>query len=206
MGVEAYGCKTGITPSGGGWWVNQLMRDGTEQRIPPSGAADNDRVLVSSVRLFRAQNHIDIGDVEHDIAKAIRVRSPQNDTYPGKVFPRKHKTDHEPLISRIRDWLLVLAPKHPRLLTQDEAKGRARICSRCPQNVRFETACLPCVEEIQSRGQNLRRIASYVYADALKACRLHGVYLPTAVFVDRGALPETNNAAPNECWMRSEPM
>lgn len=191
-----------------GWHYEQTMKDGGVQRIPPKGCAGDDVQLVKQVKQFRAGAHIDLGEPEVDIAAYIKQHSPINDRYPGRL--RRPETaprirSIKPLIERVRDWLLFLQPKQPRLLIEDDAKRRGRICANCPQNIEWKTGCLPCCDEIVQRGRHVRQRIDYPYADALRGCRAHGFYLPTAVFIDRDALGDTGAQAPEECWMHTEP-
>ncbi len=204
MALEDYGLKTGVMPVGG-WYYIQTNRDGGTQRLPYKGCAGTGQALVSLVKDYRIQAHIDLGDAEGDVAEFIKRNSPMNDRFPNKT-PKKAKGNIQgfrPLIERILEWLLQVGAKEPRLLIEDEADARAEICLKCPQNVDWRTGCAPCCEKIVSRAQNLRQRPKYKHDDQLGACRLHDLKISAAVFIDRDDLPPVNPNAPAECWMRS---
>lgn len=203
MALEKYGVTAAVMPACQ-WSYEQPLPQGGAQRIPPRGCAGTDQALVSMVSLFRAQNHIEQGDPAFDISEHIKRLSPQNDRFKGRrVFvPDTTPQKYRPLIERIREWIHLTAPKQPRLLIEDEAKERVEICAHCQQNVEWAGGCSPCNDDARSRGKHLRQRASYPPADALKGCRLHGMLLPAAVFLDRDALPALHEKAPAECWMR----
>lgn len=186
----------------------QPTKDGGFQRIPHKGCAGTDAKLVEMVKQYRANTGIDMGDVEGDVAEYIRAISPINDRRPGK--PRKVLVDEEkpfgfrPYINRIRDWLISVAPKQPRLLIEDEADERAQACMKCKHNVPWRTGCLPCNEQVLDRSYNVRQRPDYKHDDNLGACRLHDFHNPAAVFIDREFLPKVHKDAPAECWMKTD--
>jgi hypothetical protein len=200
--MEDYGLITSVMPTGG-WCFPQPLNNGGEQRIPPKGCAGTFEALCHQITTFRANNHIDIGDVESEASAYIRRVSPISDKYPGREFkghseaPEKRKG----VFYRVRDWIRSVEPKRPKLILEEEAKERAEICHGCRQNVEWKGACIPCHKDVSSRGQNLRQRPSSPFADKLKACRCHNFYLPASVFIDRDFLGPRNPNAPTECWM-----
>lgn len=200
--LESYGITIAVMPIGGWRYIQELPQGGT-QRIPARGCAGTDAKLVEQVKMFRVNAGIDLGDVASDVAEFIKRESPINDRFPKR--PKKPSTHTEekfrPYIERIKDWLLQISVKQPRLLIEDEADERAEVCMKCPQNVPWKTGCLPCCEAVVSRGQNVRQRPGYKHDKSLGACRLHDLYLASAVFIDRDDLPQTNPNAPEACWM-----
>lgn len=202
MSLRDHNVIEGVTPIGGGWRYMQLQQDGNFQRIPSQGRAGTARDLVAKVRQYRINAGINIGDVEKDVADYIKKVSPQNDVYKGKVTGEKVIEPKVPLIQRLREWLDSMIPKKPRIITKSEATERARVCMGCRQNIQWKIPCAPCIEEVEYRGITLRGVPSYELDDALSACRLHRIYLPAAVFIDRDELPDRNPKAPDNCWIR----
>jgi hypothetical protein len=206
--LERYGVKTGVMPQQEGWRYEQPLPDGTTQRLPPKGCAGTDDALVHTVKMYRIQANIDLGDPAADVAEYIKHVSPINNRFPkrkSKVQPKAHESREpgfRPYLERIRDWMLLVGNKQVRLLLEDDADARAAICIKCPQNVPWKTHCLPCVENIESRAMNIRQRPSYKHDKDVGACRLHNFHISTAVFIDREDLPATNPNAPAECWMR----
>lgn len=202
--LAKYGVGTGVMPGGGGWRYEQPLPQGGLQRIPPKGCAGTDGALVRQVEMFRVNNGIDVGDVASDVAEYIKVVSPMNNRFPGRrpVNQPEAQPKFRPGIERIKDWLITASQKAVRLLIEDDADARFTICSKCPHNVKWQTGCISCGEAVKHRGQNLRQRAAYKHDDQLGACKLHALYLPAAVFLDRDNLPEVNPQAPEFCWLR----
>lgn len=202
MSLKEYGVNESIMPQEEGWRYEQPFQDGI-QRIPPKGCAGTPKKLCELVKWFRVNNGIDQGNIEQDVAEYIKRVSPMNDRFPNrkkKEEPRPAKK--RPYIERIRDWLISIAPKRPVLLIEDDARERADTCIGCRQNVKWVTGCLPCCENVKSRGQNLRQRPSFELDDSLGACRLHDLYLPAAVFLDIDSLPVRRSDAPPQCWLK----
>jgi hypothetical protein len=206
--LERYGVKTGIMPQSEGWRYIQPLPDGSTQRLPPKGCAGTDKALVEMVKIFRINANIDLGDPAADVAEYIKRVSPMNDKFPGRtpkpvIEARERHPGFRPYIERIRDWLLIMTRRQPRLLIEDDADARVKVCMGCKQNVPWKTGCLPCCEKVVSMGQNVRQRPSYKHDKDVGACRLHDFHVSTAVFLDREDLPQLHPDAPAECWMRN---
>lgn len=209
MSLDQFGVITAVSPSDEGWRYEQPMRDGSLQRIPSKGDAGTPNLLIEQVQTFRAVNHLDRTerqDVEHDISVYIIKVSPMNAKFRGirNYSPPVARPNSRPIGGRIRDWLLQLAPKQPRLIIADDASKRAEVCLGCPQNIKWLSSCSPCNDEVKARGRNLRQRAGFEHDEGLKACRCNSLFLPAAVFVDREFLPDPNEQSPENCWLRTE--
>lgn len=192
-------------PQSAGWRYEQPLPQGGFQRIPARGCAGTDGELVRQVRFFRINTGIDVGNPEFDVAEFIKRESPLNNRFPNrttKASEEAAKPQFRPLIERVKDFLVSVGRKNPRLMIEDEADERSMVCADCPQNVKWQTGCEPCNDAVRSRGQNLRQLPHYKHDKDLRACRLHDLFLPTAVFLDRENLPAVNPDAPQACWMR----
>jgi hypothetical protein len=210
MALKEHGIIEGVIPSEGGWHYDQPFR-GSTQRIPPRGCAGSARRLVELVKDFRIRNHVDVGNYERDIADAVRARSPLNDRFPGRRPANEpERIKLRPLIERLRDRLVEASQRNPTLLIIDDALQRASVCATCPQNVKWVTGCVPCCDDVISRGQNLRQRPSVPELNEddeqpkVRACRLHNFYLPAFIFIDRDELGPSDAKAPEFCWMKTE--
>ncbi len=204
MSLKEHGVIEGLVPNGGGWRYEQPFK-GELERIPFRGDAGSAKRLVDAVAEFRVTNHIDLGDVEADVARYIKEVSPPNNRFPSRAQREAPPVKRRPIIERIRDRLVKASQTTPRLLLIDEAEIRAKTCSDCRQNVKWVTGCVPCAEDVKSRGQNLRQLPSTDEAiEGLGACRLHDMFLPAFVFVDRDELGDADPKAPDYCWMKTE--
>lgn len=210
MALEDFGLLTIKTPSGERGWHFEQEFQGGKMFIPAEGTAGTAERLVEMVKTFRAVNRIDLGDYEREIAGYMKRVSPMNDRFKGRVSSEQlvpvgtvspAGQEYQKPIQRISDWLYEIAFKEPRLTGLEEVSKRCESCEKCPQNTKWKTKCGPCVGEVEDRGRAIRARSSHDRADQLGACRLHGVYLPTAVFLDRDFLPSRSTDAPAFCFM-----
>lgn len=198
--LEQYGVITSLKPSCG-WTFPQEYEGGTHVVEAGSG-----KELVEALLQFRIKAKLPIGDPEREVAMRIKELSPNNSRFKGY----KHKTKaelkpvstHVPLIERLRVTIAALIEQKPRFVTEDEADARSEICRNCPQNVAWRIpSCAPCNAEVEYQGIVLRQRHAYRHDGELKGCRLHNLYLPSAVFLDADALPERHEQAPPPCWI-----
>lgn len=198
--LEENGVIADLVPIGG-WWYSQFYNNQVH-RIPHSGAAKDGPDLIAQVTQFRINQGIPLDDPCYDVADFTKKRSPANDRYQGRQVGQPRIGPRQPIIQACRDWLDGLAQEKPELCGQDEATARAAICQHCPQNIkwRLET-CGACNEAIEEKGLYMRRQVHFPADAALNACRLHRFYLPTAVFIDRDALPQRHADSPAPCWV-----
>lgn len=208
MTLAEYGIIVALKPTGGGWRYPQPFAGKLVTIVPeqaPVGRYGNfgDK-LCAAVRLFRRQQGLPEGDIESDVAEFIRRASPQNDYYRGKTpenIGKPRLRELKPMIESIREWVDDMSLRKPAIVNPDEAIERAQVCISCPQNIRWQIKCAPCVAEVVSRGDNLRATMLFDYDDALLACRCHKMYLPAAVFIDRDNLSKRSDKAPENCWL-----
>lgn len=202
MKLEDLGVITALKPIGGGWRYMQSTQ-GRFERIPHEGSADTGAVLVEQVRQFRINEGIDIGDPVYDVADYIRKVSPPNDKYKGRAqLGVERVREIKPLIQVCREWLDATAARLPEKTDLDDATARAGVCQHCKHNVAWEvSACSDCNAAVTYKGICLRGRTEFAGDGFLRACRLHGVHLPTAIFIDRAFLPPRHEQAPEACWV-----
>lgn len=208
MTLQELGIISGLKPIGG-WRYPQPFGSGIHiikpEHAPKGHYANYGDKLVSAVQLFRRQHGIAEGDPARDVAEFIRRASPANDFYRGKspeVISRPRIRKKTPLIEVIRDWIRSLALDKPALTNPVQAAERSAICAQCPHNVKWKINCSECVEVVEYEGNLLRAMTSFDFDPALLACRLHSMYLPAAVFLDRDFHPERSPEAPAKCWVK----
>lgn len=203
--LEDYGVKTVVKPIGGGWRY-EFVHNGQLWRVPTTGGANSGAELVEAVRIFRVNLGIEPGDYTSDVADYIRKASPQNDLWKGRAalgVPRIK--DKVPLIQVCREWLDTIQLTNPQLADYDTAVTRAGVCEHCPQNVAWKVDCGDCNEKVEYKGKILRKRVEFPLDQILRACRLHGLYLQSAIFIDRSALPQRHEHAPEPCWVPKQP-
>lgn len=202
MPLTKYRVNQSLVPSGEGWWFPQPFGKGI-QRIPVKGCAGSPKALCEAVLLFRSQHGILLGNYEAEIATHMLRVSPQNILGNAPFVPYEAPVEPvPPLINRVAAWLSHVSNQQPRLIHIDEAKERAEICLKCKAHCEWRTKGHDTMEAtIGYRGATVRQCSSHPLDSKLKACRLHDLYLPAAVFVDRDNLPKKLETTPENCWL-----
>ncbi len=203
--MNDHGINEQLIPIGGGWRYEQEYGIDSEQkpfiyRIPEQGSAESFGHLVRLVTIFRVNQGMDIGEPDLDVANYIKIASRGNDIY--KTGPIMRSRAITPLIYVMRTWLDAMQLKRPDTISSEDAGNRATICAQCPHNVEWKIkACGDCNDQVINKGACLRKVTTFPPADVLRACRVHGVYLPAAIFLDSDDLPDRSEQAPASCWM-----
>lgn len=200
MALKDYHLIEDLRPVGGAWYYTQVW-EGHDVRIPFSGSAKSARDLVEQVRDFRIKQGIELGDIEFDVATFVKRYSPQNDRFKGRNIGQPKIREIEPMIYQLRAWVNSIAEQKPRLIIRQEAMERADICAKCPLNIKWETKCGDCNDEVNFASQCVRKIPSTAMDGVLKACRAHKIHLLSAVFLDQDFLPKRSESAPDTCWL-----
>lgn len=191
-----------VKPIGGGWRYLQEFQ-GKTWRIPAEGSANSAEDLVKQVREFRITAGIELGDPFLDVCEYVKKVSPNNDRWKGRVKGAPRNREITPLIQHLREWIDRTAANHPRFVLNEEARQRAIVCLKCPQNIRWHlSGCGDCNEEVHRRSYLLRQGKDVSpESDSMCACRLHRVHLASAIFLDQDFLPQRHTDAPTQCWM-----
>ena len=203
MPLKPYGINPDLAPSGAGWWFPQPFSDGI-QRIPASGCTGSAEKLCEEVLRFRSREGIPLGDYKAEIAAHMAKVSPLNridKRHPLPVPVPEKREESVPLITRVVQWLIEVSSRTPRVVRVDEADERAGVCLKCPHNVKWRNGCAPQVDSVILRGMALRQRPIYSHDQDLLACRIHSLFLPAAVFVDRDYLPHKTSDTPQPCWL-----
>lgn len=203
--LESHGLITAIKPIKGGWRYPQKHGDEVWW-VPSEGEARTADKLVEAIKEFRACQGIPLGDPVYDVATYFKNISPANDRFKGRIIGKPRIQERQPIIKDIRAHLENCAATKPELCGEDEATARATACLHCPQNIKWEVSgCADCNQQVEYKGKLLRRRVEFGLDPALKACRLHRFYLPSAVFIDRDALPARHKESPGNCWVGKPP-
>lgn len=203
MAIEQYGVKTNIIPAGG-WRYPQPVEGQEPYWLSASGPEE----LIASVVQWRINQGLPMGDPGLDVANYILATCPQSRLYgwtqvPDPVVKAKPIT---PLTERARGWVRMKLQKQVRLAVADEPDKNADKCLKCPQNIlRWQSTCSPCNDALTYEGNRLRQRTIYKEDVRLGVCRLHGIYLPAAIFLDRDDHPERDEKAPDFCWIKKAP-
>lgn len=205
--IGPYGLKLSVIPNGGGWRfpIPETHSENLEDKF---FRADGFWKLCHQVRIFRIQAMLKVGAVEYEVAEFIKAVSPENSLHRGRSYepPPEGQEDFRPLINRVGEWLVATGmKKNLRRVIKPDAEERAQVCLKCPHNIRWQTKCAPCNEEIVYRGQNLRATPLFEYDPKLNACRLHNILLLAACFLDPDELPAKQPDSPAECWLPLKP-
>jgi hypothetical protein len=191
----------------GGWHYPQKLSSGQTHKI----IGYSFEQLLENILDFR-RRHIELCGAENayldrvraDLKDYLCANFPQNcaDSRPA---PQKvqgigimNRDYHRP-IDRAGNWLAEVAKSKHEFLDIGLAGHRAEICAQCPQNVRWETPCAPCNENILIRLQNFKGNLRTPFDSRLFMCRIYGHVNAAAVWLnDTQSSPI--NPAPAHCW------
>ena len=205
MSVQ-FGIITSVVPPRG-WKYPQLVDGG--QAIEIIGYSFEQ--LIENIAEFR-RRHPDlcggteksqIGVVREDyrayVCKHFRQNCASGVNTPAVQTGGIGMTNYVSPINKAADWLAALGNTRPEYVDAALAAQRAQVCAQCPQNVRWETPCAPCNDNIRIRSHNAKGSLSTPYDRNLAVCRVFGHMNEVAVWLSRpGNNPQSQ--PPAVCW------
>lgn len=163
--------------------------------------------LRTRIHEFRLRNHIEIGDIEHDINIHYCSKWPTFCRDDKQGVGDGPKTKAAKMMGRITQWVSGLVQRMPRggyeLVTQPEAEARAKICAECPQQAAWRSGCGGCDASTLTLLQQLKKLRRTPSDGNLRACSIGGWENAAAVHQGVSALlltPEQQNSLPPTCW------
>lgn len=202
--LTPYGINTGVVPPGGWHYKQPWGEPGETHDIGGPGYTPD--ILVMEVTRFRIEQNIPMGDPAHDVAEYIRSIAPGNNLRHRSAYdPATTKARPiRPLAERVREWLTIKRMKPVRLhVTTDDPRKCGLRCANCTHNIRnWHSSCVPCNEKIEHEGMNLRQRTSFELDKKLGCCRLYGMFLPAAIFLDMDDHPDRLPNSPSICWVK----
>jgi hypothetical protein len=109
---------------------------------------------------------------------------------------------HRP-IDRAGNWLAEVSKHKNEFVDIGLAGQRAQICAQCPSNIRWETPCAPCNQNIEVRLQNFKGNLRTPYDSHLFMCRVFGHINQASIWMtDTQSTPA--HEVPAHCWKISE--
>lgn len=205
MSVQ-FGVITSVVPPGS-WHYPQLLSSGQTVRL----AGHSFENLLEQMLDFR-RRHLDLCGAAN--ATIEQVRSDLKD-YLCRNF-RQNCADapgsptitartgigvmnYQRPIDRASDWLGKLGSLPISRVDAALAAQRAQICAQCSMNVRWQSSCAPCNENVLVRVQNAKGSAYTPYDKSLGMCRIYGHHNEVAVWLaDTHSTSEQQ--APAHCW------
>lgn len=193
----------------GGWHYPQLLSNGDTVRL----TAFTFEQILETMREFRLR-HLDLcGGAEiatieaarADLKKYICAHFKQNCAdatgtyYAGAIVAQ----NYQPPVTRAANWLASVANERQERVDAALAAQRAQICAQCPQNVRWQSGCQPCNNNVEVRSQQLKGSMQTPYDRNLLVCRVYGWKNDVAVWL---SLPrsEPEHTIPSHCWVRKD--
>jgi hypothetical protein len=105
-------------------------------------------------------------------------------------------------IDRAGNWLAEVSKQKQEFVDLGLAGHRAQICAECRENIRWETPCAPCNENIHIRLQNFKGNLRTPYDSRLFMCRVYGHSNQAAIWMtDTQSTPI--HPAPANCWKQT---
>lgn len=208
MSVE-YGIITSVVPPGG-WHYPQVLSSGQTVKIigfsfeqlqtnlgefrrrhselcGGAQSAETDRIRADIKNYFCRNFRQNCADA----ASAPAVQS-------GGIGVRNYVTP----INKAADWLAALASDRVEHVDAALAAERAQVCAQCSFNVRWQTPCGPCNDNVSVRTQNAKGSLSTPYDRNLMVCRIYGHMNEVAIWLkDTKSQPQSQ--PPAHCWVRN---
>jgi len=205
MSVE-FGIITSVVPPGS-WHYPQLLSSGQTVRL----AGHSFEHLLEQMLDFR-RRHLDlcgaanatIERVRADLKEYLCSHFPQNCAdSPGSPSVTSRTgisvVNYQKPIDRASDWLGKLGALPISRVDAALAASRAQICATCPQNVRWQTSCAPCNDNVNIRIQNAKGSAYTPYDKSLGMCRIFGTANEVAVWLS-DTHSSSDQKPPAVCW------
>jgi hypothetical protein len=211
-----FGLATNVVPPGNFHFI-QRLNDGKDHRLEASSWPE----LENTVLRFRLEqialvdgNRANPACVRFDIHEFVCANYPSSCldrwTHPVDI---RHQGPHQPvtqdpvtfqkftpLIARISEWIARLGGGA--FVAPSQSDKRAAICAKCPQNIRYETSCGPCNQEIRNNITRILGTRKTRFDVGLMGCRKMGWLNRIAVWLEHEPLDDDN--LPNQCWAKKK--
>ena len=197
----------------GGWHYYNPLKDGKQHKIEAQSYEELERTVLR----FRLEQIVlvdatraDPESVAEDIKAYICTHFPNSCVDRAAGHPSDlpaingdEQTFRQfiPLISRIAEWFGNLSITPRAFVAPATADKRAGICASCPRNIRFETTCGPCNQQIRTNTIHLLGHRTTRFDSQLLGCRELGHSNRAAVWLDLE--PVSSENLPHPCWMRT---
>ena len=183
--------------------------------IPPGGWHYDDQgvridastyeELVSKVEDFRAQNNLPVVDVGTDVSNQLCSRHPHfcHNVDSVSIEVVQH-SQSSALMNDIGVWAntLLRANKAIRLVGNELAEERAKLCKNCPKNINWKFGCGSCIVANERTCASVRQARDTKTSTQLGGCLLQRHDNRTAVFLEKEHILQSTNL-PSHCWLVS---
>ena len=203
-GVQ-YGMITAVMPPGG-WHYPQKLSSGDTVKLQSFSFED----ILETILEFR-RRHMDLCGAESATIERVRAdlklylcthfRANCADS-PGPAFAANHpQPTYQRPIDRAGDWLAQIGNTRTEKVDYALAGTRAQICVQCPFNVKWQTGCQSCNDNIAIRIQNLNGSLYTPHDKRLLTCRAYGWANAVAVWLVN-PLAKAEHEPPAHCWVK----
>lgn len=205
MAVE-YGIVTSIMPPRG-WHYPQVLSSG--QSVELKGFTFE--MLLENMLEFRRRHPELCGgsgsatiesvrsDLKHYLCSHFKQNCADSHASPMIGIGVTKSVSYARPIDKAGDWLAKVAQSRLDFVEPAEAARRAQICAACPQNIKWQTGCAPCNDNISVRVQNLRGSRATPYDRHLFVCRVFGHLNEAAVWL-ADTQSSSDQLPPSVCW------
>jgi hypothetical protein len=201
-----YGVITAVMPPGG-WHYPQQLSSGDTVKLE---AFSFEQILETMLEFRR--RHMDLCGAESANIEKVRAdlkaymcahfRQNCADSPGAAAYsPIRVKPNYKPPIDRAGDWLAQIGNKHFERVDYALAGSRAEICVQCPMNVKWQTGCTSCNDNVALRIQRINGSLYTPYDKRLLSCRAYGWVNAVSVWIANPAV-EPEHEPPNFCWAK----
>jgi len=200
-----WGIITSVVPPGN-WHYQQKLT--SEQTVKITAFSFEE--LLSNMLDFRLR-HLELcgaasaniesvrADLKAYLCAHFRQNCADNSTPPPDRPGIGNRADYQRPLDRAGTWIAQLGNQRVEKVDYALAGHRAQVCVQCPQNVRWQSPCAPCNDNILVRIQQAKGSLYTPLDRQLYMCRCFGHLNEVAVW-----LTDTHSASehepPDSCW------
>jgi hypothetical protein len=160
--------------------------------------------LYDVVRNYRAENNLPLGDVVGDVNSFVCGNFPNycHGVDMVVVTSIEQPNQQTELLTDITVWAKNTLTTNKRIdfVTDELAEARAKICARCPKNVKWRSGCQSCITATDRLSVSIRQARETKTSRSLGGCSIMRHDNRSAVFFDKNNFNKPQNL-PAKCWL-----
>jgi len=160
--------------------------------------------LLENVTNYRAENYIPVGDVEGDVTNYICGNWPHfcHGVDMVVVTSIEQPNQQTELLTDITVWAKNTLTTNKRIdfVTDELAEARAKVCAKCPKNIKWRSGCQSCITATDRLSVSIRQARETKTSRSLGGCSIMRHDNRSAVFFDKNNFNKPQNL-PAKCWL-----
>jgi len=163
------------------------------------GAGGRD-LTIAKIREYRKINGLPEGDPGGELDAQMCKKHPGVCKEGNKVVPVDSPKPKEALKGRVLRWLNSQSKNASKeFASADEAKARANVCAKCPNNVTASSGCATCQAALRHLRSQI--VGSRALDGRISSCNALAIDLPSAVHLNETRVIDAS--LPANCWRKA---